>query len=57
MNPHYNYHNITPIESMMIQIKEDGEKETWNWIESLKEVSKRIKYRQLYFMAKEKIGG
>jgi len=55
MDYNFNFKKFSPIESMMVQIKEDGEKPTWEWIEGCESPYNRLYYRQLFFMAKKKL--
>ncbi len=55
MNPFIPFHNITPLESMMIQIKEDGQAETWQFIESINNPLHRAEARKLFAQAIKKL--
>lgn len=49
------FHKITPLQSMMIDILDNGEKEVWNVIESYKNPFLRCKVRKLFAEAVKKI--
>ena len=55
MENHFPFKKYAPIESMMLQIKDDGEKNTWEWIETIKNPLNRIYQRKLFFLAKDKL--
>lgn len=50
------WHNINPIEGMAINIREDGRKEVWSWIEGMADPYKRVRYRSVYLDAIKLIG-
>jgi hypothetical protein len=49
------FHNISNLESMMIQIQECGEEEMFNYFDSIKNPIERAKERALYFKAIKKL--
>ena len=55
MKNNFSFNKYSLLNCMMIQLKEDGEKNTWEWIESISNPFKRLQNRQLFFMAKRKL--
>ncbi|MFA5048619.1 MAG: hypothetical protein WC516_06365 [Patescibacteria group bacterium] len=55
MNPFIPFHSITPLQSMMIQIKDDGQYETWQYIETIKNPLQRAEARKLFAQAVKKL--
>ena len=49
------FHNIDKLQNMMIQILDEGEKNTWSDIEKEKDAFKRFRLRNIYQQAVEKI--
>jgi len=49
------YHKISPLESMIINIKEDGQNEVWNIIEKINNPIARCNGRKLFTKAIDKI--
>jgi hypothetical protein len=45
------FHNITPLESMIINLQEDGQAEVWKLIETIKLPLKRANARKLMAQA------
>ena len=56
MENFFPFHKITPIESMMIQISDDGHAETWQYIEdTFKNGLERAKARKIFSEAVKKL--
>ena len=51
MENHFPFHDINPIENMIINIKNEGQKEIWNYIETEKNPLERCEKRKLYWRA------
>lgn len=49
------FHKIDNLQNMMIQILDEGEKNTWSDIEKEKDAFKRFKLRNVYQQAVDKI--
>ena len=49
------YHQISPLESMIINIREDGQSEVWKIIEKIKSPISRCNERKLFTLAINKI--
>jgi hypothetical protein len=49
------YHDITPLQSMMINIREDGQGEVWKLIEEIKNPFGRCQARKLFAKAIKKL--
>jgi hypothetical protein len=50
------FHNITPLESMIISLQEDGQEEVWKVIETIRNPFKRANARKLFAQAIKEIG-
>ena len=48
-------HNISPLENMMINLKEEGQQNVWQYIESIKDAKQRCATRRLFFIAIDKM--
>jgi len=50
------FHNITPLQSMIINLQDEGQAEVWKLIETIKLPLKRASARKLFAQAIKKIG-
>lgn len=51
----FKFHNITPIENMLINIQAEGQQEVLQSIEEEKDAIKRFKKRNLFYTAIKKL--
>lgn len=55
MEEHFKFHQLNPLENMMLNIQNEGQKEIWSYIETEKDPLKRCEKRKLYWKALEKM--
>lgn len=55
MDSRFSFHNITPLESMMIDIQDSGKEKVWEYIETIKNPISRCNARNLFAQAIKKL--
>ncbi len=55
MENYFPFHHISPLESMIIDIKENSQGDVWITIESISDAFKRCNARKLYTQALKRI--